>query len=210
MKKTIIISGGEKGGLDFSLSYKPEQYTTTYVIACDKGYQYAKEAGIRPDLIIGDFDSYEGELPKDIKVEQLPTEKDDTDTMHAIRNAVENESDCIIIACGMGGRLDHLLSNIQAARYAADHGAFVIVAGKDTICYVLHDRTLLLDKNPEYSLSVLSLSDESRVTIKGTKYEAENVVITADFPIGQSNEWQENKAEIAVFSGTAMVVTSKI
>ncbi len=208
MKKTIIISGGEKGGLDFARAYKAEDYTNTYIIACDKGYRYAQEAGVRPDLIIGDFDSYTGNLPGDIAVEHLPVEKDDTDTMHAVRDAVSNGSDILIICCALGGRLDHLISNIQAARYAVERGLKAIVAGTDTIIYIIRDGKLILTKDQRYSLSVLSLSDESIISIKGTKYEVTDAKITADFPIGQSNEWEEDTAEIKVSSGTVMIITS--
>ena len=43
----------------------------------------AVEAGIKPDLIIGDLDSYKGDIPKDVPIEKLPVEKDDTDTGHS-------------------------------------------------------------------------------------------------------------------------------
>ena len=35
-----------------------------YIIACDRGYEYLHEAGLRPDLLVGDFDSYTGPLPQ--------------------------------------------------------------------------------------------------------------------------------------------------
>ena len=37
-----------------------------YIIACDRGYEYLHEAGLRPDLLVGDFDSYTGPLPQDV------------------------------------------------------------------------------------------------------------------------------------------------
>ena len=77
-----IISGGEYSPMD-------DIKAAEYIIACDRGYSYAKRSGIVPDLLLGDFDSYTGKLPEGAAVERLPREKDDTDTMHAIRRALE-------------------------------------------------------------------------------------------------------------------------
>ena len=75
MKKLCaIISGGEPDDLTGI-------HEADFIIACDRGYAYAKEAGIRPDLLVGDFDSYRGALDKSVPVLDLPVEKDDTDTI---------------------------------------------------------------------------------------------------------------------------------
>ena len=51
MKKLCaIISGGQSDDLAGIRD-------ADFIIACDRGYAYAKEAGIRPDLLVGDFDS---------------------------------------------------------------------------------------------------------------------------------------------------------
>ena len=76
MKTCIIISGGD---------YSPigPVRSGDFVIACDKGYEYARREGIVPQLIMGDFDSYGGALPESVPVERFKKEKDDTDTMLA-------------------------------------------------------------------------------------------------------------------------------
>ena len=59
--RCVIISGG---------NYAPVEgvQAEDFVIACDKGYVYAEKAGVRPNLLVGDFDSYEGVLPSDLPV----------------------------------------------------------------------------------------------------------------------------------------------
>ena len=47
----LIISGG-----DFS-PLPEELRRSAYVIACDRGWQYARRLGLTPDLVVGDFDS---------------------------------------------------------------------------------------------------------------------------------------------------------
>ena len=97
------------------------------VITCDKGYAYAVRAGIKPDLFVGDFDSLTGGVAADVPVLKLPFEKDDTDTMAAVRYAVEHGYTRLRLYCALGGRLDHLLGNLQAAVFAVRHGARVEV-----------------------------------------------------------------------------------
>ncbi|MBR4172936.1 MAG: thiamine diphosphokinase, partial [Clostridia bacterium] len=119
-----IIAGGE-----FSPFCEIER--ADFIIACDKGYGYAKEQGIIPHLVIGDFDSYKGDIPKDIPTTLLPCEKDETDTMAAFSYAVKNGFDTVFLYCALGGRLDHLLGNLQAAEYAAKSGLSVRITGKN-------------------------------------------------------------------------------
>ena len=81
--KCIIITGGD---CDVIGSIPGN----AYVIACDKGLQYAENASIIPDLIVGDFDSVDAstDLSAYENVVRFPKEKDDTDTMLAIKKAI--------------------------------------------------------------------------------------------------------------------------
>ena len=109
-----IIAGGEK-----SRFRRIDE--ADFIIACDKGAQYAAEEGVVPDLTAGDFDS----VPKGFRpvgeTAVLPTEKNDTDTMFAVRKALSRGCDQIYLYCAEGGRPDHFLGNIQAALFAAEN-----------------------------------------------------------------------------------------
>ena len=86
-------------------------------IAADCGYKHALELSVKPDLLIGDFDSIgnDTELPSDIERITLPCEKDCTDTQAAFCAAVERGYDTIVIIGGMGTRLDHSLSSFEVS-----------------------------------------------------------------------------------------------
>ena len=81
-KRCIIVSGGRPGPA-------PQPQPGDLVIACDRGYRYCAGLGLQPDLFIGDFDSYDGAVDPAVPVERLQPEKDDTDTGHAIRHALD-------------------------------------------------------------------------------------------------------------------------
>lgn len=198
-----IISGGELSPMD-------DIFEAEYVIACDSGYEYARRAGIKPGLLLGDFDSYRGALPTDVELLRLPVEKDDTDTMSAMRRALDAGYKHIRIYCALGGRLDHLFANIQTAAFGAERGALVELIGCDTVIYVMQGAKLSLAPSEGWSLSVFALSDTCRgVTIKGVKYELHGVEVTNRFPIGTSNEWA-GTAEISAEEGILAVMLCRL
>ena len=198
-----IISGGEYSPMD-------DIKAAEYVIACDRGYSYAKRCGIVPDLLLGDFDSYTGALPKGAAVERLPREKDDTDTMHAVRRALEMGFTRISLYCALGGRLDHLLANLQAASYAAERGVPVQLFSRGCEAYIFSGGSVRIPARSGCSLSVLSLSDRcTGVSITGVKYPVERATITNRFPIGTSNEWR-GEAQISLESGIMAVLLCRM
>lgn len=199
----LIISGG-----DFSPFTVP---AGAFVIACDRGYAYARSCGVRPDLVVGDFDSYSGEVDAGIPVQRLPVEKDDTDTVSALRYALDRGCREITLVCALGGRLDHLLANLQAAVFAAKQGASLRILGEDTEILPLRQGSLRLPRKEGWSLSVFAAEDRCRgVSIRGAKYELHDAELTNDFPLGVSNEWAADAAEISVREGTLLIVFSRI
>ncbi len=197
----LIISGGDYARIG-DLAYD-------YVIACDRGYLHARKMGIRPDRIIGDFDS--APVPEnDIPAEIHPVRKDDTDTMLAMKKALELDSEEIIIACAFGGRLDHTYANIQAGAYAAERGAAVRLCGADTDAWIIKDRTLAFSRRAGYSFSVFSITDLSSVSVTGAEYECTELLIRNTFPIGISNEWKSDRISVTGHSGIIMVMESPL
>ena len=93
-----------------------------FVIAADQGLRYLEEAGITPDLIVGDFDSL-GIVPQGANVVRHPVEKDDTDMMLAVKTGLARGYRTFVLYGGLGGRLDHTYANFQTLTYLARHGA---------------------------------------------------------------------------------------
>ena len=203
-KQCLIITGGE-----FAPFAPPEE--GEYVIACDRGYEHARRAGIRPDLVVGDLDSCRVELEPDVPLRRLPVEKDDTDTMSALRLALSEGFRDIRLVCALGGRLDHLLANLQALAFAAARGASVRIESPDTEIFTLRNGSLRLPRREGYSLSIFAVDGVCRgLCIRGAKYTLEDAELRPDFPLGASNEWSAEEAEISVREGTLLIVESRI
>ena len=200
----VIVSGGEYCELPDELR------GADCVIACDRGWQYAEKLGLTPDLVVGDFDSAP---PPDIgaPVRRVPTRKDDTDTMLAVRHALEQGWRDVAICCALGGRLDHTLANLQSGAYIAAHGGRARLLGADTDARIFADGEETFPRREGWSLSVFALSDScAGVTIRGTKYECEDAALTNAFPLGVSNVWAAEEAAVRVGRGTLLVVQSRL
>ncbi len=206
MKKCIIISGGD---FDIAPDYKIEK--EDFVIACDKGYEYAKKFGVEPDIILGDFDSYEGLVEESKNVFRYNSDKDDTDTMLAIKLAVSRGYKRIDLLSALGGRLDHLYANISSLRFALAEGVDCRIVGRDDCVRLVENGEIAVEMIKDFSLSVFSMSDISKgVSIKGAKYELEDFEITNALPLGISNEWVENTVKISVKEGILLIICSRI
>ena len=91
MKKCYIICGGPEPCMNAEIS------EGAFIICADSGYDKALQAGIKPNLILGDFDSLENPLPDNIETMRSPAHKDDTDTMLAVRTALDRGYDDITL-----------------------------------------------------------------------------------------------------------------
>lgn len=170
----------------------------------------ARGLGLQPDLFIGDFDSYDGAVDPAVPVDRLQPEKDDTDTGHAIRHALDQGYRTLILVCALGGRLDHTLANIQNAASAAAEGANVTILDEREEITFLTGGTLRLPRRKGWGLSVFSLTDRcTGVCLRGVKYRLEDAVLTNRVPLGVSNEFAAPEAEISLTQGILMIAQTK-
>lgn len=182
-----------------------------FTVACDYGYQYAIDNGVIPNIAMGDFDTFRGEIGKETQVIKYPSDKDDTDTLLAVKYAISQGFRDILIYGGFGGRLDHQYANLQTAAYAASMGVSCCMCDEENTLYAISGGELRISAKPGYSLSVFSHTDKCKgVSCKGLKYCLENAELTNMFPIGVSNEFTSSEAVIGVKSGVLFVILSKL
>ena len=175
------------------------------VIAADGGFETTKKLGITPDAVIGDFDSL-GFVPNEKDVEVFPVEKDDTDSMLAIKKGIETNCDFFLIYGALGGRLDHTFANIQSLEYLVKHGKIGILVGDTQAITVFGNSTVEIKGKKNYDLSVFSLSENSQgVSISNAKYTLDNSTLDRHFPLGVSNKFNGN-ARITVKNGIVCVI----
>ena len=204
MGTCLIISGGDFSPIPDNIHYD-------YVIACDHGYDHARTLKIKPDLVVGDFDSCDTQVSDlgDIPVREFPSHKDDSDTMLAIRYALSAGYKHVIICCALGGRLDHTLANIQSMAFVASHGGECELVSTSEYLRTFTGGVLHLPRKDGYSLSVYSLSDKcTNVSIYGSAYDIREATITNTLPLGLSNYWKNESVTLTMSDGILLIVES--
>lgn len=176
-----------------------------YLLAADGGLQHLQALSLTPNGIIGDFDSL-GYVPRQATV--FPVEKDDTDSMLAVRQGLQMGFDRFLLYGSLDGpRLDHTVANFQTLQFLADRGAEGWLIGNSYIVTVVSNGSLHFDSSAEGIFSVFCLgADAQGVTIQGAKYTLEQGALSAGFPLGVSNHFIGEQAEISVEQGSLLVL----
>lgn len=201
--KCIIIGAGQ---LNIS---KIVIDNNDYVICADGGYIYAKQLNIKPNLIVGDFDSLKEEI-KDIEVIQYPKEKNETDTYLAIEEGIKRGyHDFVLYGC-LGGRLEHTIANLQMMAKFIKKGASIEIIDDDIYIKLLkrHDE-VGISANFNGYISLFSFSRFSNVSIKGLKYPLSHYTLSSHFPLGLDNEATTEDGIIKIHYGLVLLIISK-
>lgn len=225
----IIVSGGrlEQSALAF---FEKEQI----VIAVDGGLKFCYENHIPVDYVVGDFDTVQPEILAFYKQEgkaEIRTykpEKDMTDTKAALELAIPivkqfrhaqkrlagagTDDAEILLLGGIGTRMDHTLANIGCLKDALEQGVFMKIIDDHNCMYACEHSFTIERKKLIYKkyLSLISMGKEvSNLTIRGMKYEVDNVTLPLLSDWGVSNELLEEKAEVAFSNGVLLVIESR-
>lgn len=189
MKKCTILCGGVIEDIKTTAARADKM---AYTICADSGYAYAKQLGLKPDAVLGDFDSYALENVQEENVRVFPVRKDYTDSEIAVMHALELGYDDITLLGALGGRIDHALGNLHLLKYIYQAGATgTILDGKTQVWYSTSGR--VIRGNAGDILSLIPLSAEGRYTLYGLEYplQEEKLPLT-----GISNVFIENEVKI--------------
>ena len=211
---TCIIIGA--GDLTVgSLPYNPD---TDYVIAADGGLMYCGVLELEPDLILGDFDSLDGEYTEAVesiktklpeKVITLPVEKDDTDMLAAVKYGLNLGYRSFRLYGANGGRLEHTIANIQVLKYLKEQDSVGYIMDGNGMILLAQNETISFRDTMEGYVNIFSLNEKAHgVTIRGLKYELSDTTLTNAMPLGISNEFVGVQSEISVKDGTLLIIVN--
>lgn len=198
------------GGPEEDLPCLPVPQEDAWILCADSGLRLAQRMGVTPDLVLGDFDSL-GALP-DAPYYQAPVEKDDTDTVLAVRFGLEKGCRRFVIYGALGGRFDHSFANIQTLLLLHQHGARgILVGASDMLMLQTAGTTVEYPKREGFTFSVFSLTTQCEgVSIRGVRYPLENATLTMYHPLGVSNEITDECAVLRVEQGIVLIAQSKL
>ena len=214
-KRTVIVSGGLLEE-EFVLPILKSE-DTEFIIGVDRGLVFLRDHDIKPDDIVGDFDSapddvvayYRNETK--IPIREFNPVKDASDTEIALRLCLDLHRHEIWILGGTGKRADHLWANVQSLKVALDAGADArIVDSHNQIRLLDHGITLHREEafGPFFSVFPLEFPvDDFNIT--GAKYPLKNHVLRPYGSLCVSNEYAEDTVEIAFTFGVVILMETR-
>ena len=193
--------------LDCQLDFIPDE--TDLVIGADRGYSTLVKNKIKPNVVIGDFDSY----PDKIECENIitfPVKKDFTDSALAIEHAISRGFKKIVVYGAIGGDLDHTIANLALLANYTEKGFNIVFVDNKNVIFAICNNKIRFTSEAGGRISVFSFKDKAEgVYEKGLLYELENASLENSIPLGVSNEFIGKDSEISVKSGTVLIYTSK-
>lgn len=208
MSRCVIISGAPGNSITFIKSCVKEG---DVILCADSGYQYAKSAFLKPDIVIGDFDSCKIKLDSDVNSIKLPVAKDETDTYYCVKEAVKAGYDDFVLLAAIGGRIDHGFANISTLLYLAKQGKKGVIETETEIVRIITpgDNEFSGYKNKTFSVFPFACEDVVVSYIGEFDYPLTDATINADFPLGISNVARSDSFNIQVKSGYALVCVNR-
>lgn len=141
------------------------------------------------------------------RVIRLEREKDDTDTMAAIRYGLQAGFREFHLYAAMGGRLEHTIANLQSLLFLKKNGAKGYLWDAFSMTTVICNESISFRKSMEGILSVFAVNGDAKgVTETGLKYELHGDVLENSFPKGISNEFIGEEATVSVEDGSLLVL----
>lgn len=176
------------------------------LIAADAGVEHLHRRGLTPDWVVGDFDSL-GYVPRGENIIRHPVEKDDTDTMLAVKTAMDRGCRELVLFGGVGGRMDHTYANLQTLTWIARQGGRGYMVCGDMLATVVENDVLSLPEGMEGTISVFCPDGSAEgVSLRGLYYPLENGALTSGFPLGVSNHFTGEGASVSVKNGRLLVM----
>lgn len=213
--KVLIITGGRIEEA-FGLQYLRQQ-KFDLLIAADSGIEFLNRNQIKPDILVGDFDSADREIVEyyrgDSQVEfrEFQPEKDDTDTEIAMLLAMEKGATEIHLLGATGSRLDHMIANVFLLGLPTEKGIAAYLVDEQNRVRLIRERTVLSreEQYGDYISLIPFMGEVTGLTLEGFKYPLCGYTMGGFHSIGISNEIQQPEAVITMKSGWLILVEAK-
>ena len=207
MRRCVVVGGADINNYEY---IKTRITENDYVVFCDSGLKHMKELGVTPSLIVGDFDSYNN--PNlDVETIVLPCEKDDTDTVFAVKEAINRGYDEFLLIGVIGARLDHTLGNVSILLYLESLSKKGVIIDDYSEMEIASKEPAFIDDSYAF-FSLLNITGTAKgVTIRNAKYTLDNAEITCEYQYAVSNEVLSGKtAEVSVQNGKLLLIKDRV
>ena len=207
MKKINIMLGGV---------FPKEIPSSNLWCGVDKGALYLLNNGVNPILSCGDFDSITLEQRREVeeksKYFKVKSSEDLTDAEFALENILElfEEIEVIDIYGATGRRLDHSFGNILLLNNKKYHHIKIRIIDDNNIITVAKKGLNIFENIEGYKyFSIVPIYEDTLMTIKNSKYEVNDLMLTLNRPNATSNEFKSKEDIRLEVNNIVLVMYSK-
>lgn len=207
MKRCVIVGGAEINNYEY---IKSCLHNDDFIVFCDSGLKHLEALQVKSGLIVGDFDSHDNPH-LDVETIVLPCEKDDTDTVFAVKEAIKRGYNEFLLIGVIGARLDHTLGNISILLYLDSLGKKGTIIDDYSEMEIVSSEPVYIDDSFAY-FSLLNISGIAKgITIENAKYPLNNAEITCEYQYGVSNEVTPGMtAKVTVKEGKLLLIKDRV
>lgn len=212
--RVCIILNGEIKNYDY-IKNIINKNNYDYIVCADGGANHSYNIGIIPDYIIGDLDSIYSEIIefyklKDVKFEKFPSKKDETDTEICVYLASKLNAKEIDFIGALGGRLDHMIANINLLYYVRNKGIYTKIISEYEDIHIAINEEITINGNIGDTISVIPLNGDAKgVTLENLEYPLNNYDMKFYLPLGISNVMLDEKCSVKVEQGSLIIIKNK-
>ena len=202
MRRCVIVGGADIGRAEEIRACLRDD---DFFLYCDCGLRHAAALGRAPDLIVGDFDSYD-DPHATAETIVLPREKDDTDTCFAAKEALRRGFRDFLLLGVVGARLDHTLGNLGLALLLDSAGAHALIVDDYSEMEIVSSEAEIPESFPYFSLINLDGS-AGELTVTGAKFPLDDAALPCEGSLGVSNEPLPGRtARVRVGKGRVLLI----
>ena len=204
--KAVIVAHGDAAPADRTIAAAAD-----LLIAADGGAVLCSGWGLLPHLVVGDLDSLGAARAEDLarqgaRVVRYPADKDESDTELAIRLALEQGADEIVLLAAAGGdRLDHAVANLLLVARPQLGGRLSAVRGSTTVRAVHPGTRLVLAGSAGDLVTLLPIGDARGILTEGLRYPLHDDPLAAGTARGLSNVIERTPASVTLGGGALLV-----
>ena len=207
MKRCVIVGGADINDYEY---IKSCLHNDDFIVFCDSGLKHLEALQVKSGLIVGDFDSHDNPH-LDVETIVLPCEKDDTDTVFAVKEAIKRGYNEFLLIGVIGARLDHTLGNVSILLYLDSLGKKGTIIDDYSKMEIVSSEPVYIDDSFAY-FSLLNISGIAKgITIENAKYPLNNAEITCEYQYGVSNEVTLGMtAKVTVKEGKLLLIKDRV
>jgi len=203
MRRCVIVGGADISNYDRIIAHIKSD---DFVIFCDSGLKHMEKLAVKPSLIVGDFDSHENPH-LDVETIVLPCEKDDTDTVFAVKEAIKRGYTDFLLIGVVGARLDHTLGNIYILEYLDELGLKGKIIDDYSEMELISSEPAYVDDSYAFFSLINIIGLAKGITVEYAKYSLVDGEINCGYQYGVSNEVLPGKrAKISIKVGKLLLI----